>query len=138
MRKPATQSPRVRSRLFVAAFAAAALTAGAAPAAALAGAETFMSSQSLSAGNAKASVAAHSGTLGVDAVGDHSFCPALARGYAGYTSSPNSGGNQTSASTNCGPGYRASSWSSGTFWHGAVWNQNISTSDYFSVATFYW
>jgi len=55
-------------------------------------------------------------------------CPAVAAGYGGFTGNPNSGGSFT-AGANCGSGDRI--WypngTAGITFHGAVWNQTLST-----------
>jgi hypothetical protein len=103
------------------------------------GTETFMSNQGLSAGNAKASIAAHTGNpIAVAASSDHTFCPAFATGYAGYTSTPFTGGHTTFVGPTCGPGVQGWSISSNSYMHGAVYNPNISTFDEFAWADFYW
>lgn len=101
--------------------------------------ETFMSNQGLSAGNAKASVGANAGSyVVVWGVSDHSWCPSLARGYAGYTSSPNTSTNTTTYRV-CGPGYQTDAWDTGGWsWHGAAWNRNVSTFDNFDHAIILW
>lgn len=101
--------------------------------------ETFMNYQGLSAGNAKASVSAHSGVVEIEVITDHTACPAVAQGYTGYTSTPFSGGNFT-AYLNCG--YPRAVWypsgTSGIYFHGAVHNNNGSTYDYISYGTYWW
>ncbi len=104
--------------------------------------ETFMGNQSLSAGNAYASYSAHSYVNQISVDTNHTACPAVALGYAGYTSQPFSGGRNT-AYSNCGYTYggQVPTWypnpTSGYF-HGAVYNPNGSTSDYITFAVYYW
>lgn len=140
-RKDGLARPRRRARMSVAAVVGAVALSAASASPAFALSEQFMSNQGLSAGNAKASVAAHSGSsVLVYGNSDHSWCPSLARGYAGYTSSPNSGGNTTVyQGAACGPGYQSASWNTNGYqWHGAAWNRNVSTFDNFTYATVIW
>lgn len=121
--------------------AAATIALGATVGTTTAAAEGFMSNQALGAGNAKASVGAASGSnVTVWGVSDHTWCPAVARGYAGYTSSPNSGGNSTDYhGADCTNGYAISHWNTnGYSWHGAAWNRNASTVDNFDYANVLW
>lgn len=118
------------------------LAISALPHAASAGVEQFMNDgQGLSAGNAKASGSAHSGVDVVFGSADHTFCPAVAQGYGGYTSSPFTGGNFTAyQSWACGP--RNQYWyPNGTanyYFHGAVYNPNSYTFDTFYWARYQW
>jgi hypothetical protein len=106
---------------------------------ALAGSETFMSNAGLSAGNANASTAAHSGFLAVSGNSDHTFCPGFGTGYAGYTSTPFTSGHSTLLDVDCGPGTQGWSYDAGgSFMHGAVYNPNASTTDTFTYAYFGW
>ena len=96
------------------------------------------SGQGLSAGNAKSSDERSYGIYAVDGSADHTWCPALAQNYVGYTSQPRSGDNRTAISTDCGPGYKV--WypngSEGVLFRGAAFNPNQSTFDTFSFARF--
>ncbi|HEX6023056.1 MAG TPA: hypothetical protein VFZ00_13735 [Solirubrobacter sp.] len=119
----------------VGALAICGTTAGAA----WAGNELFMSNQGLSAGNAYASTSAHTGVWALEGDADHTHCPAVATGYAGYTSSPFSGGNSTSFGA-CGPHYQAwyPSGLGSVYRHGAEYNPNQSTFDSFVFAIYHW
>ena len=118
------------------------LALGTATPAASAGVDQFMNAgQGLSAGNAKSSSSAHSGVTIVRGSADHTFCPAVAQGYAGYTSTPFSGGNFTAyQSYTCGPRYRE--WrpngTSNYYFRGAVYNPNGQTFDVFDYAYYEW
>jgi hypothetical protein len=97
------------------------LVASAAPA--MAATEEWMTNSFIGAGEvAWASVSAHSGVSNSHKNGD-SACPAVASGYSGGTTTPNSGGNFT-AIGNCGGGDRI--WSpagtAGIFFHGSVYS----------------
>ncbi len=111
----------------------------------MAGGTTFMSNQGLSAGNAYAAPNAHYNVDIVTSSADHTHCDAIARGYGGYTSSPNSVslGHYTYRNPTCSPG--ATSWSprfagypGSTQYHGAENNPNISTFDNFVYAWVGW
>lgn len=122
--------------LVAASLVALALSAGTA----FAATERFMSNQGLSAGNAYASLSAHSNVFLIVTSGDHTACPAVATGYAGYTSSPFSGGRYTAyQSSLCGPGQRA--WypnPSSSYVRGATYNPNTSTFDFMYYADYAW
>ena len=101
--------------------------------------QVFMDEQGLSAGNAKASSSFHTRVYEIEGNANHTHCPAVAQGYGGYTSTPFSGGNFT-AYLNCGPHYQF--WlphgTANTNFHGAEYNPNISTFDFFDYARYYW
>jgi hypothetical protein len=116
------------------------VTAGVTATTASAGVEQFMSNgQGLGHGNAKAGTVGAGFNLIVTAKADHTFCPAIARFYAGYTSTPFSNGHATHLGTNCGPGTHGESFGN-TAWayQGAVYNGNKSTFDTFEYASFRW
>lgn len=125
---------------FLAALSVAVLMGGIFPLTALAYFETFMGNQGLSAGNAFGSTSAHTYVYEIDTDSDHTACPARDRGYAGYTSTPFqyphlTGYNQYVC------GYGVASWSpvpESDYWHGAAYNPNKSTFDYFYWAVYYW
>ncbi|HEX8105798.1 MAG TPA: hypothetical protein VF533_24495 [Solirubrobacteraceae bacterium] len=104
--------------------------------------EQFMNDgQGLSAGNAKASGTAHTGVDVVFGSANHTWCPALAAGYGGYTSTPFSGGHFTPYDPNrCGAYYQE--WypntSSGEYFHGAAYTPNAVTFDVFNWARYQW
>lgn len=127
-----------RSILAVAATAVLVVFANAGTA--FAGGERFMYQQGLSAGNAYASDSSHTGVQNVNGRADHTHCPTVAQGYGGYTSTPFSNGNFTANSPVCGPGYQ--SWypnaTSNYYFHGAEYNPNSSTRDYFAHAYYSW
>lgn len=106
----------------------------------LAAVNQFMSYQSLGAGNAYASSLVKRGISQVDGVSNHTWCPALAQGYQGYTSSPNSGGNWTPTSTLCGTNYQywRPNGTANIYFRGAAVNPNSVTSDYFNYAEFFY
>lgn len=116
------------------------LFAGAAATPALAGADYFfMYRQYLEDGDAFASTSAHSGVDRIFKSSDHTTCPGVAQGYAGYTSSPN-GGSHFTAYSACGPG-RSNWYPAGTeryYFHGAVVNPNVRTHSFVYYADYYW
>jgi hypothetical protein len=106
-----------------------------------AGYDQFMSyGQGLSAGNAFASAGSHYGVDLITRYANHSFCPAVASGYSGYTSSPNGGARFTAQRPTCGPHFQ--DWmpagTASISFHGAVWNRNQSTFDVFDWADYHW
>lgn len=102
-----------------------------------AGAETLMNiGQTISAGNAKGSGGFARTPMKVEGKSDHTWCPAVGVGYAGYTSNPFGGGNSTWYSS-CGPGSQIWSLASnGSSYHGVVYNPNGATADTFQ--NYYW
>jgi hypothetical protein len=72
---------------------------------------------------------------------DHTWCPALASGYAGYTSTPFTSPHWTAyQSYLCGPRYQEW-WPNGTagvYFRGAAYNPNGSTFDTFDWAAYDW
>lgn len=117
-----------------------ALALGTTAAPASAGSAVIMGAQGLSAGNAKSSSTGRTGILLVDGDANHTFCPSLAKGYSGYTSTPFSGGHFTAHSPSCGPHYQqwAPNGTSDIWFRGAVWNPNDSTFDTFTHAYYWW
>jgi hypothetical protein len=100
----------------------------------------FMSNQGLSAGNAKSSSVGYTDIFLIYGVANHTWCPSVAQGYSGYTSTPNSGGHFTAHSPTCGPHYQE--WypngTSDIWFRGAAWNRNQSTFDDFDYAWAIW
>ncbi len=94
--------------------------------------------QGLSAGNAKSSSTGHTNLWYVQGQANHTWCPSVAQGYSGYTSTPNSGGNFTAHAPTCGPHHQI--WypngTSNIWFRGAAWNRNQSTFDVFTYAEY--
>lgn len=98
-----------------------------------------MGNQGLSAGNAKSSSTGHTGITSVYGDANHTWCPAVAQGYGGYTSTPFSGGHFTAYSS-CGPHFQlwGPNGTSGIWFRGAVFNPNGATFDTFTYAEYQW
>jgi hypothetical protein len=102
--------------------------------------ESIMFHQGLSAGNARAGDP-HQAQFYLEGSSDHGWCPSLAVGYAGYTSTPFVSPHDTRYFINhCGPGYQYIDHPSGYsgYWRGTAYNWNVSTFDNFDYATFYY
>ena len=113
------------------------LVASTAPA--VAATEEWMTSSFIGAGLvAHASVSAHTGVSNTHKNGQPA-CPAVASGYSGSTTTPNSGGNFT-AIGNCGDGDRI--WNpngtAGIFFHGAVYSGSGAPNYFMNYVRYTW
>lgn len=130
------------SRVCASAFVVAALVFGLRAFPASAGTGTFINNgQGVSAGNAKSAAHVHKGLLVVWGDSNHTWCPAVAQGYQGYTSTPFTGGHSTAYQPAfCGP--HEQSWypnaTENISLRGAAYNPNVSTFDTFEFAAWMW
>jgi hypothetical protein len=109
---------------------------------ATAGQEQFITNNYVYIQHAFASTSAHSGVSRIDGYAEHTNCPAVASGYTGDTTAPNSGGNFTATEPTCGPHFQE--WrpagTASIYFHGAYYNPNTTTAnqDFVTYAEYFW